>query len=285
MTAYDASSGVPLEEPRDGRTLGQIVGDISQDLTTLVRQEMDLAKTELRQEAQQAGKGIGMLAGAAVTALLMLIFLSWALTWLLDNWMPVELAALITALIWAVVTGVLASMGRTKLREANPQLPADTTDTQGGRSMGTSTEELSSDIAQTRQSLTQDVDALQDRVSPSAIIERRKTAVRGRLSTVKDRVMGGGHDAMHGVSGTTSSAGDAIEQRVEGSPLAAGLIAFGAGLVIAGLIPASKVEARAPNACRRRSRSTDSRSSTRSARPRSRLATSSRTRRARRPRS
>ena len=109
--------------------------------------------------------------------------------------------------------------------------------------MGTSTEELSSDIAQTRQSLTQDVDALQDKVSPSAIIERRKTAVRGRLSTVKDRVMGGSHDAVHGVSGTTSSAGDAIEQRVEGSPLAAGLIAFGAGLVIAGLIPASKVEA------------------------------------------
>jgi hypothetical protein len=101
MTAYDSPSGVPLEEPRDGRSLGQIVGDISQDLTTLVRQEMDLAKT----------------------ALLTLIFLSWTLTWLLDNWMPVEVAALITALIWAVVTGVLASIGRTKLREANPQLP------------------------------------------------------------------------------------------------------------------------------------------------------------------
>ena len=55
--------------------------------------------------------------------------------------------------------------------------------------------------------------------------------------------MGGSHDAMHGVSDTTSGAGGAIEQRVEGSPLAAGLIAFGAGLVIAGLIPASKVEA------------------------------------------
>ena len=109
--------------------------------------------------------------------------------------------------------------------------------------MGTSTEELSSDIAQTRQSLAQDVDALQDKVSPAAIIERRKTAVRGRLSTAKDRVMGGGQDAVHGVSGATSGAGEAIEQRVEGSPLAAGLIAFGAGLVIAGLIPASKVEA------------------------------------------
>jgi hypothetical protein len=109
--------------------------------------------------------------------------------------------------------------------------------------MGTSTEELSSDIAQTRQSLAQDVDALQDKVSPAAIMERRKAAVRGRLSTARDRVMGGGQDAVQGVSGARSGAGEAIEQRVEGSPLAAGLVAFGAGLVIAGLIPASKVEA------------------------------------------
>jgi uncharacterized membrane protein YqjE len=133
MTAYDAPSGATTSEataagaassqPRDDRSLGEIVGDISQNLSTLVRQEIDLAKTELRQEASTAGKGIGMLAGAAVTALLMLIFLSWALTWLLDNWMPVEVAALITALLWAVVTGVLASMGRKKLQEANPQLP------------------------------------------------------------------------------------------------------------------------------------------------------------------
>ncbi len=48
---------------------------------------------------------------------------------------------------------------------------------------------------------------------------------------------------MHGVGSATSSAGSAIEDRVEGSPLAAGLVAFGAGLVVAGLIPASKVEA------------------------------------------
>ena len=124
MTAYDAPAGRAAARSHvTDRSLGEIVGDISQDLSTLVRQEIDLAKTELRQEARTAGKGIGMLAGAAVTALLMLIFLSWALTWLLDNWMPVELAALVTALIWAVVTGVLASMGRTKLREANPQLP------------------------------------------------------------------------------------------------------------------------------------------------------------------
>ena len=126
MTAYDATSqatAAAATQPRDDRSLGEIVGDISQNLSTLVRQEIDLAKTELRQEASTAGKGIGMLAGAAVTALLMLIFLSWALTWLLDNAMPVELAALITALLWAAVTGVLVSLGRKKLREVHPQLP------------------------------------------------------------------------------------------------------------------------------------------------------------------
>jgi gas vesicle protein len=113
--------------------------------------------------------------------------------------------------------------------------------------MGTSTEELSNDIALTRAELSQDVDALQDKVSPSAIIERRKSAVRGRLTAARDRVMGGvvggGQDAAQGVSSATSSAGGAIGDRVEGSPLAAGLVAFGAGLVIAGLIPATKAEA------------------------------------------
>jgi uncharacterized membrane protein YqjE len=122
MTAYDATPGAP-EQAREDRSLGQIVGDISQNLSTLVRQEMDLAKTELRQEASTAGKGVGMLAAAAVTGLLMLIFVSWTIVWLLDNVMPVELAALIVAVVWAVATAVLASMGRKKLQEANPQLP------------------------------------------------------------------------------------------------------------------------------------------------------------------
>lgn len=123
MTAYDATTGGAAAEPPQDRSLGQIMGDISTDFTTLVRQEIDLAKTELKQEATTAGKGIGMLAGAAITGLLVMLFLSWALLWLLDNWMPVELAALIVALLWAIVTAVLASMGRKMLQQANPQLP------------------------------------------------------------------------------------------------------------------------------------------------------------------
>ena len=123
MSTYETAAGQQPGQPHDDRSLGQIVGDISQNLSALVRQELDLAKTELRQEAKTAGMGLGMLAGAALTGLLVLIFLSWALTWLLDNWMPVELAALITALVWAVVTGVLAGTGRKKLQQASPQLP------------------------------------------------------------------------------------------------------------------------------------------------------------------
>ena len=110
-------------QPRDPRSLGEIVSDISTDLTTLIRQEMDLAKVELKQEVGKAGKGAGLLGGAGVAGHLVLVFLSLALMLLLDNWMPVELGALITALVWAVVAGVLAMSGRKALEESNPQLP------------------------------------------------------------------------------------------------------------------------------------------------------------------
>ena len=105
------------------RSLGEIVGDISRDLSALVRQEIDLAKTEAKQELTKAGKGAGMFGGAGVAGLLTLIFLSLALAYLLDNWMPAELAALIVGLLWAVVAAVLAARGRKDLKRANPQLP------------------------------------------------------------------------------------------------------------------------------------------------------------------
>ena len=105
------------------RSLGEIVGDISQNMTTLIRQEMDLAKTEFKQEVSRVGKGAGMFGGAGLAGYLTLFFLSFALTFLLDNWMPVELAALIVALIWGAVAAVLAMRGRKEIKEANPQLP------------------------------------------------------------------------------------------------------------------------------------------------------------------
>lgn len=110
-------------QPNDPRSLGQIVSDISTHLTQLMHQEMDLAKTELREEVGKAGKGVGLLAGAGVAGHLALLFASLALTWLLDNWMPVEAAALITAAIWGIAAAVMAGTGRKAVKESNPQLP------------------------------------------------------------------------------------------------------------------------------------------------------------------
>jgi uncharacterized membrane protein YqjE len=92
-------------------------------MSTLVRQEMDLAKTELKQELSQAGRGAGMFGGAGVAGHLALFFLSLALTFLLDNWMPVELGALITAVLWGIAAAVLAVRGRKEIHDANLQLP------------------------------------------------------------------------------------------------------------------------------------------------------------------
>lgn len=120
---YDPTPTSPGDTTGETRSLGEIVGDISKDLSTLVRQEMDLARTELKQEVSKLGKGAGMFGGAGVAGLLTLFFLSLALTYLLDNWMPVELAALIVALLWGAVAAVLGMRGRTEIKQANPQLP------------------------------------------------------------------------------------------------------------------------------------------------------------------
>jgi hypothetical protein len=133
--------------------------------------------------------------------------------------------------------------------------------------MGQSTEELTSQIEDTRQRMASDLDTLQDRVSPAAIVERRKQAVRGKLASVKDKVMGSAQSAKDSISSTASSTGSSVtsapgsavgaasdaasnvastaQERIEGAPLAAGLVAFGAGVVLASLLPASRVEAEA----------------------------------------
>jgi F0F1-type ATP synthase assembly protein I len=107
----------------DERSLGQIVGDLTNDLTTLVKQELALAKTELKEEAGKAGKGAGMLGGAGVAGLLALIVGSIALAFLLDHWLPRSASFAIVMLLWLIIAGVLASMGKKELKNANPQLP------------------------------------------------------------------------------------------------------------------------------------------------------------------
>jgi uncharacterized membrane protein YqjE len=114
------------EEPSTHtRSIGEIVGDISTDLSTLMRQELDLAKAEAKQEVTRLGKGAGMFGGAALAGFFTLFFISLALTYLLDNWMPIELAALIVAVLWGIAAAVLASIGRKNVKAATP--PMETT--------------------------------------------------------------------------------------------------------------------------------------------------------------
>lgn len=96
-------------------SLGEMFSSFSANLSTLLRQEIQLAKAEATQSARQGGRGVGMFAGAAVGALLALIFLSMALMWVLGTWMHLGWAAVIVAVVWAVVTAVLISMGRKQL--------------------------------------------------------------------------------------------------------------------------------------------------------------------------
>jgi len=106
----------------DTRSLGDIVGDIASDLSTMVRSELELAKTEAKQEVSKAGKGAGLLGGAAMSGWLALLFLSLCAMYLLDNSMEIEWAALIVFAVWAVIAAIAASLGRKQMQEVNPKL-------------------------------------------------------------------------------------------------------------------------------------------------------------------
>jgi uncharacterized membrane protein YqjE len=116
-------SEIDPTQPRDPRSLGDIVSDISSNLTTLIRQEMDLAKTEMKEEVAKVGKGAGLLGGAGLAGWFLLLFLSVTLMYGLDEVMPRWVAALIVTAIWAVIAAVLALTGKKAIKEANPQLP------------------------------------------------------------------------------------------------------------------------------------------------------------------
>lgn len=108
---------------RDDRSVGELVSEVSRDLSTLIRQEIELAKAEATQSAKRAGKGAGMFGGAGVAGHMVLLFLSLALWWALGTVMGGGWSALVVAAVWAVVAAVLAARGRSEIKavEGLPQ--------------------------------------------------------------------------------------------------------------------------------------------------------------------
>jgi len=108
------------------QSISELVKDLATETSTLVRQEIDLAKAEMTDRGKRAGKGVGMLAAGAVVALLAFGALTAGLIAALDLAMPTWLAALIVTVVYGAIAAVLVQIGRKQVQEAAPPVPEET---------------------------------------------------------------------------------------------------------------------------------------------------------------
>ncbi|MFE5407364.1 phage holin family protein [Microbacterium sp. NPDC056569] len=107
----------PSQQKAAETSLGELVGEVSRDLSELMRKELELAKAELSESAKRAGAGAGLLGGAGYAGLMAVFFLSVALWWglgdLIDN---LGWSAVIVAVLWGVIAAILYALGRKRLK-------------------------------------------------------------------------------------------------------------------------------------------------------------------------
>ena len=111
------------------RSVGELLKQLANETTTLMRQELELAKAEMREKAGKAGPGFGMWGAAGAMALLALGSLTAFLILALDGAMPNWLAALIVGLVYAAIAGLLYLRGKRKVDEAGSPVPEQTIET------------------------------------------------------------------------------------------------------------------------------------------------------------
>jgi hypothetical protein len=122
VTDVTTQSGDPAARARAAEASpGELASEVAKDMSTLVRQEVALAKAELQQDAKTAGTAVGAFGGAGFAGYFVLVFLSLAMMWALGSTMALGWAALIVAAVWAVVAAVLALLGRSKLKGFSPK--------------------------------------------------------------------------------------------------------------------------------------------------------------------
>ena len=112
-----------MTTPTGQRSLGQLVSDLSEQTSRLVRAEIQLAKTEIAERAKLLGAGAGMLVAAGVLGLYLLTAVLATLVIVLDLWLPLWLASLIVTLLLLVAVAVLALVGIKALKRGSPPAP------------------------------------------------------------------------------------------------------------------------------------------------------------------
>ncbi|MFE4047772.1 phage holin family protein [Streptomyces sp. YIM B13518] len=122
MATMSPLSRARSAEPHEGeRSTGELLSRVTSDLQVLFRQEVKLAKAEVKEEGAKAGKAAGMYGGAGFAGYLVLLFLSLAAMFGLANVMDAGWAALIIAALWAVAAAVLYQQGRARMRTVSPK--------------------------------------------------------------------------------------------------------------------------------------------------------------------
>jgi uncharacterized membrane protein YqjE len=106
----------PSDAQAQNQSIGELFSDVTKDVSQLIRQEVELAKAELRESASSAGKGAGELGGAAVAAHFGLLFLTIAAWWAIGNGTGRGWAGLIVGVVYLVIAGILAAVGRKDLK-------------------------------------------------------------------------------------------------------------------------------------------------------------------------
>ena len=125
----------PMQDPtlrtqakQPERSLGELFADMTGEVSTLMRKEVELAKVELKEEVGRAGKAGGTLGAGAVSGSFALLFASLALAWLLDQAMNTALAFFVVAVLYGIAAAILITRGRQQLKQVDP-VPRQTVET------------------------------------------------------------------------------------------------------------------------------------------------------------
>lgn len=114
-----SAEGPPVTGPKNDESLSDLLSELTEDLGTLMRQEVQLARVELQREATKAAKAGALLAAAGVLGLAALLLILWAASWGLAEVMPVGLAFLVVSVVVGIAAAAMAAMGRRRFKQVD----------------------------------------------------------------------------------------------------------------------------------------------------------------------